>query len=221
MEHPLSATCNRALDILEKQLGNGQISTFDEVESLVISQMSKSEPGLALSTPIFSIRCRGAQAMYNSRKVCWVLDQTRRAANRVVIAGGGEDIEASHPPLANADTPGLCEPSGFPYASSQAVGANPASSTLPVTSPTRKRKRRTLRNGPRRYTPDGEMLQTTKCPCCEQTFSGAVCDQRSNLKRHVEHKHRHPLQASSRVCLKCGQDFPRNDYLRNHEKKCL
>ncbi len=217
MEHSSPDTCNRALDTLEHELDNGQISTFDGVASFVNSQVNHSEPALAFSAQIFSARCRGAQAIYDPRNVRWLLDQIRRSPNPVVTAWR-EDTESSHPLLANAVTPGLHELSGLPYASSQAVDPSTASSTPPATSLTRKRKRNNLHKGPRRHTHDGEVLKVTKCPHCEQTFSGAVCDQKSNLNRHVQHKHPHPGKASTHVCPECGQDFPRADYLLNHRR---
>ena len=213
MEHSFFDTCDRALNVLERNLGNGQISTFDEVASIVVSQMSNLEPGPALSAHIvFLYRCRGAQAMYNSGKVRWFLERIRRAANR-------GDVEASHP-LANADTPSLHELSGLSYTSSQGVGTSPAPSTPPATSPTRKRKRREVHKDPYPDAPDDEASKSRKCPYCKQTFSGAVCDQISNLKRHIGHKHRHPGQAPPHVCPKCGKGFARSDYLLGHKKKC-
>lgn len=217
MEHQFFDTCSRALDILELELGNGQISTFDEVASLVISQMNNPEPVPAFSAQIFSTQCRVAQAMYDSCKVRWLLDQVRRADNPVVAAWSGE-IEASHPPLADADKHRLHELSGPAHEWPQAVGGSTASSPLSATSLTRKRKRRNLQRGPRRHTHDGEVSLVTKCPHCEQTFSGALCDQKSNLNRHIEHKHPDPWKTSRYRCSECGQDCHRSDYLLNHRR---
>ena len=138
--------------------------------------------------------------------------QIQRAPNR-------GDVEASHP-LANADTPSLHELSGLSYTSSQGVGTSPAPSTPPATSPTRKKKHREVHKDPYPDAPDDEALKMRKCPYCKQTFSGAVGNQISNLKRHIRHKHRHPGQAPPYVCPKCGKGFDRSDYLSSHEKKC-
>ncbi|KAF7509281.1 hypothetical protein GJ744_008175 [Endocarpon pusillum] len=277
----------------------------------MISQISNSEPEL------FSTQCRGAQAIYNSRKVCWFRDRIRRAPNR-------GDVEASHRPLANADISSLHELSGLSYASppahelsglsdaspptyelsglsdasppthelsglsdaspptyelsglsdaspptlelsglsdaslptyelsglsyaspqthelsglsytspqthelsglsytsSQTVGTSATASTSPATSQTKKRKRREVRKGPRRDASGDEASEARKCPYCDQTFSGAVCDQKSNLKRHIGHKHPHPGKRAPYVCSKCGDRFVRSDYLSTHKKKC-
>jgi uncharacterized C2H2 Zn-finger protein len=217
-EHISSSNCHRALDTLRHELDSGQISTFDEVASLVNSQMSKLEPELALSAPIFSIRCRGAQAIYNSQKVGWLRDEIRRAANLLVSPGCGGDVDASHPPFANADRHILHELNGLPDAHSLPMDHGTASFTPSATSRTRERKRRRLCKDTRRYAPDGEVSQITKCPQCEQTFSGIASDQKSNLNRHLEHKHPHPRQASLHVCPECGEDFRRSDYLLKHKR---
>ncbi|KAF7509266.1 hypothetical protein GJ744_008160 [Endocarpon pusillum] len=119
-----------------------------------------------------------------------------------------------------ADIPSVPELSGLSYASSQTVGASAAASAPPATSPPRRSKRREVRKGPRRDASGDEASEARKCPYCDRTFSGAVRDQKSNLKRHIVHKHPHLGQAAPYVCSKCGYRFVRSDYLSTHKKKC-
>lgn len=156
--------------------------------------------------------------MYNSRKVRWLIDRIQQAAHPMIPPGGGGDLEASHPPFANADTHRLYELNEPHHAPSLPVGTSSASVTPPATSQTRKRKRRLRCKDLQQYAPDGEVPQPTKCPHCERTFSGIANDQKSNLNRHVKHKHRHPYQASTHVCPECDQDFSRSDYLLKHRR---
>ena len=219
-DYPFSDTWNRAFSALRHELASSRISTFDEVASLVNTQISKSEPELALNGPIFSARCRVEQAMYNSRKVCWLRDRLQRAANGIVSPGGEQDVEASHPPLANAVTDRLHEMNnGVSYASSPSIGTSNASTTPSITLPTKRKKCGFPCKEPRRKASDGEASQITKCPQCKQTFSGSASDQKTNLSRHVEHKHPRLGQAFKHVCPECGDGFPRSDYLLNHRRR--
>jgi hypothetical protein len=217
--HPIFDTYNQAYENLLPEIDLGQISTFDEVASFVKSQVSQLKPELVLSLPMFSTRCRGAQAMYDSRKVSWLLDQIRRAAHHPVslVSGVGEEVAAaSQSPLANVDPRWLHELNGLPYAPPLPAGDD---STAPTTPPAISRMQKRKRKEPRRYVPKGEAPQPRQCPYCDQTFSGIASDQKSNLNRHIEHKHRHPGQPSAHVCPECGDDFGRSDYLLDHRRE--
>jgi hypothetical protein len=221
---PFSDTCKGVLDALRYEVDIGQICTFDEVASHVNRQLSELEPERALNPPIFSAQCREAQAMYDSRKVCWLLERIRCAANRIVSPAWGRDIKASHQHFSNADTHRLHELDGFPSAPSVPVGASGASTIPPATLLIRKRKRKIPHKDPRRYALNGKALLPRECPHpqCDRTFSGLPSDQKSNLQRHIEHKHSDPSQVFAHICPVCGRDFPRRDYLLNHMRgRCL
>lgn len=217
-QSPLSEPRKEALETFRHELDSGQITTFTEVASLVNSRIDELQPELAPNASIFSARCQGAQAMYDSRKVRWLLDSVQRAANHIVSPGWKGDVEASHPPLPKPDAHALYEENGLSDASSLPKSASTTASTSPTTPRTREKKPGLPSSGARRHTANNEVSQSCECPHCGQTFAGNPCDQKSNLNRHVDHKHPHLRQGSTRVCCICGEGFGRSDYLLKHKR---
>jgi hypothetical protein len=215
-EQPFADAHNRACEMLLSELGRGQISTYEQVESFVKRRVSQSHPepsfNSSLNSLIFSARCRGAQAMYNSRKVSWLLDHIRRAAHHHVLPVGGGGVIAAYQTLpTNVDPRWTHELNGFPNAPPSLTSDHTASSTPLATTRTRKRKRR---ESQQHHTPEGVASQrSSKCPLCDETFSGIPSDQRSNLRRHFKQFHSGPGQY---VCRECNGQFARSDYLLYH-----
>ncbi|ERF69342.1 hypothetical protein EPUS_09507 [Endocarpon pusillum Z07020] len=101
---------------------------------------------------------------------------------------------------------------GPPYSPSQELG--------PM-----QRKHREGRKGPSQDALNDEASETSKCPYCEKTFSGVVCDQKSNLKRHIGHKHHHLLDdapnyklpsTKEHKCPYCGTGFTGHHNVKSH-----
>jgi hypothetical protein len=219
-ENSLMDTYERAYETLLSELGRGHIFTFDEVASFVNRQVSRFDPGLYqyLNSPNFPRRCRGAQAIYNSRKVSWLLDQIRRGAHDPVLSFGGEG-EAATPEatLTNVDPRWLHTLNGLPYAPALPTNARIAPNTAQVNPRPKKRQRKESRQSP---APEGMAPpRISKCHLCDQPFSGTASDRKSNMKRHIEHKHPGSGQARAHVCPECDGTFGRSDYLLDHRRR--
>lgn len=216
--HPFSDTWHRKLETLTHELDSGRISTFDEVESLLNSQMDILEPEPARHAAAISALCRGAQATFNFRKVDWFLDQIRRAPSLRASMGERGEAKAPRSPLADANAQTSFDLRQVPHGQPPPFGAASTIPTTPPTntSPTRKRKRKPVSalggKAP-------AVWNSTQCPHCTQTFCGTPGDQRSNLTRHLGVKHPDTCARSTSVCPECGKDFPRSDYLLNHRRR--